>query len=82
MLTASSFVTCSSKSGAVLVRVLGSEMLLLAKGTWGGFAVFVAAAGFLSKVWPQLSCIMNLWCSAFNRMGLLCQCLCVRSSLS
>jgi hypothetical protein len=35
MLTASSFVTCSSKSGAVLVRVLGSEMLLLAKGTWG-----------------------------------------------
>jgi len=32
MLIASSFVTC--KSGAVLVRVLGSEMLLLAKGIW------------------------------------------------
>lgn len=42
----------------------------------------VAAAGRLSKVWPELNCIMNLWCSAFNRMGLLCQCLCVRNSLS
>jgi hypothetical protein len=42
MLTASSsFVTCSGKSGAVLVRVLGSEMLLLAKGIWaGGFCRF------------------------------------------